>query len=81
MAKYNIISLVLTTCIRSTLITLLGIFFEMEWPPKNSLKQVEYEKFGTKSINIMVYFDMFSTTINKILCFIGPHKMKMSHYF
>ena len=24
---------------------------------------------------------MFSTTNDKILCFIGPHKMNMSHYF
>ena len=24
---------------------------------------------------------MFSTTFDKILCFLGPHKMKMSHYF
>ena len=31
--------------------------------------------------DIMVYFAMFSTITDKILCFIGPHKMKMSHYF
>ena len=39
---------------------------------------------GTKSTNmsdIIVYLAMFSTTIDKILCFMGPHKMKMSHYF
>ena len=24
---------------------------------------------------------IFSTTIDKILCFMGPHKMKTSHYF
>ena len=24
---------------------------------------------------------MFSTIIDKILCFLDPHKMKMSHYF
>ena len=39
---------------------------------------------GTKSINmsdIMVYLAMSSTTIDQILCFLGPHKIKMSHYF
>ena len=30
--------------------------------------------------DIMVYLAMFSTTIDKILWFLGPHKMKMSHY-
>ena len=25
--------------------------------------------------------DFFSTTIDKILSFMGPHKMKMSNYF
>ena len=38
----------------------------------------------TKSTNmndIILYFAMFSTTIDKILCFIGPRNMKMSHYF
>ena len=30
---------------------------------------------------IMVYLAIFSTTIDKILCFMGPHKIKMSHYF
>ena len=42
------------------------------------------KNIGTKSINmsdIMVYLAMFSTTIDKILYFLGPHKMKMSHYF
>ena len=24
---------------------------------------------------------MLDKTIDKILCFMGPHKMKMSHYF
>ena len=24
---------------------------------------------------------MFSTTIDKILCYMGPHEMKTSHYF
>ena len=39
---------------------------------------------GTKSINMsetMVYLAMFSTTIDKFLCFMGGHKMKTSHYF
>ena len=49
----------------------------------SSSKQVEYENVGTKSFDIsdiMVYLAMFSTTIDKILCFSGPHKMKMSHH-
>ena len=38
---------------------------------------------GKKSINmsdIMVYLAMFSTNIDTILCFMGPHKTKMSSY-
>ena len=38
---------------------------------------------GTKSIDmndIKLYFAMFSTTNDKIICLIAPHKMKMSHY-
>ena len=30
---------------------------------------------------IMIYLAMFSTTIDKILYFMGPHNMKMSNYF
>ena len=42
------------------------------------------KNIGTKQINmsdIMVYFAMFSTTNDIILCFIGSRKIKMSHYF
>ena len=42
------------------------------------------KNIGIKSINmsdIMVYLAMFRTTIDNILCFLGPHKMKMSNYF
>ena len=38
---------------------------------------------GAKSTHISdikVYLAMFSTTIDKFLCVMGPHKMKMSHY-
>ena len=28
----------------------------------------------------MVYFAIFSTTNDKILCFMDPHEMKMSYY-
>ena len=31
--------------------------------------------------DIILYFAMFITTINKILCFFGPHKLKMSNFF
>ena len=50
----------------------------------NFKKKLNMKHIGTKSINmidIMVYLAMLSTTIDKILCFLGPHKMKMSHYF
>ena len=43
----------------------------------NFLKQVEYEKYRYKSVNmsdIMVYLAMFSTTIHKILSFNGIYK-------
>ena len=49
--------------------TELGILFEADWPLKKSLKQVEYEKFGTKSTyirDIMVDLAMLTTTIDKI---------------
>ena len=39
------------------------------------------KNIGTKSINmsdIMVYVAMFSTTNDKILCFIGPHQIDCS---
>ena len=42
------------------------------------------KNLGTKSINmsnVMVYLVMFVTTIDKILWWFGPHKMKMSHNF
>ena len=38
------------------------------------------KNIDTKSIN-MSDLMVFSTTFDKILCFLGPHKMKMSHYF
>ena len=46
--------------------------------------KLNMKTIGTKSINtsdIMVYLAMFSTTIDKILCYLGPNKMKISHYF
>ena len=30
--------------------------------------------------DIMEYLAMFITTMDKIICFLGPYKMKMSHY-
>ena len=58
----------------------------MQWinPLKIIRNMLNMKNIGTKSVNmsgIMVYLAMFSTTIDKILCFMGPHKMKMSHYF
>ena len=41
----------------------------MEWHPKISLEQVEYENIGAKSVNmsdIMVYLAMFSTNLQNI---------------
>ena len=41
------------------------------------------KNIGTKSTHISdikVYLAMFKTTVNKFLCVMGPHKMKMSHY-
>ena len=38
---------------------------------------------ATKSVNmsdIIVYLAMFSASIDKILCFVGPHKLKMRDY-
>ena len=31
--------------------------------------------------DIMVYLAMFSTALDKNVMFLGPHKMKMRHYF
>ena len=66
-------------------------FFELgtwlKWfdrPPKILWNKLNMKNIGTKSINMsetIVYLPMFSTTTDKILCFFGPHKMKMSHYF
>ena len=41
------------------------------------------KNIGTKSTNIseiIEYLTMFSTTIDKILSFMGPHKIKISNF-
>ena len=51
-------------------------------PLKILRNKLNRKNIGTKSINmsdIMVYFAMFSTMIDKNLMFLGPHKMKMSN--
>ena len=58
----------------------------MKWndPLKLFRNKLNMKNFGTKSVNmsdIMVYLAMFGTTIDKILCYMGPPKMQMSHYF
>ena len=66
----------------------INILVCMENPEDDPLKilrkKFNVKNIGTKSINmsdIIVYFAMFSTIIDKNLMFLGPHKMKMSHYF
>ena len=60
----------------------LIIFLKRNVPLKilrNKLKNI-----GTQSINmsdIIVYLAMFNKTVDKILCFLGSHKVQMSHYF
>ena len=42
------------------------------------------KNIGTKSVNmsdIMVYLAIFSTLVGSNFMILGPHKMKMSHYF
>ena len=46
----------------------------------NCVETLGSSHFGYPS-DIMVYLAMFRTTIDKIFCLLGPHKMKMSHYF
>ena len=51
-------------------------FLKAEWPLKVVGNKLNMNNIGTKSItmsDIMVYFAMFSTTNDEILCFIGPH--------
>ena len=38
-------------------------------------------KQSTNTSDIMVYLALFSTQSDNILCFKGPFRMKMSHYF
>ena len=57
----------------------LGIFFKRNDPLKSLWNKLNMKNISTKSINmsdIMIYFAMFSTVNDKILGFIGPHKIK-----
>ena len=62
----------------------LGLFWTWDYALKKLWNKLNMKNIGTKSIDmsdIRVYLAMFSTTNDKMLCFIGPHKMKRSHYF
>ena len=58
-------------------------FFKLIDPLKILRNKLNMKNIGTKSINmtdIMVYLVMFSTSINKILCFLGPNNMKILNF-
>ena len=48
----------------------LGTFLKRNDPLTNFRNKLNMKNIGTKSVNIMVYLAMFSTTIHKILCFL-----------
>ena len=59
-------------------------FLKRNEPLKILRNKLNMKNIGTKSINMsetMVYLAMFSTPIDKIICFMGQHNMKTSHYF
>ena len=48
---------------------------------RNKLNMKNIVPKSNNMSDIIVYLAMFSTTIDNILCFMGPHTMKLSDYF